>query len=271
MDIRIVNICNNDCIYCLEQSYRKKEKFLDKNKILKKILDSNKKNITFYWGNPFLHPDFYEIVSYLRKNKIDSIWVLTNTYWLTNNILEDKLINYFWIYFNSFNEKIHNLICNWWISLEELINNIIRIKKSKIELKIIININKQNIKTIARDIIILRKKFSITKFEFINYFPFDRPYDIYKDLLFYNIEEEKDNIEKIFKVIKKLNLDVLFFKFPKNFFISNPEFYNYKSWILKQIWEEDIERLKDNPPFCSIEKRCKYCFIQDNCEYINNK
>jgi molybdenum cofactor biosynthesis enzyme MoaA len=49
MDLRIVNTCNSNCAYCLEQSLRKKEKFLDKYIIfdlLKK--EENKKILNFF-------------------------------------------------------------------------------------------------------------------------------------------------------------------------------------------------------------------------------
>jgi hypothetical protein len=54
-------------------------------------------------------------------------------------------------------------------------------------------------------------------------------------------------------------------KFPKAFFWKNLEYYNFKRWILEQIWDEDKERLKIENPFCLAENRCKYCFITDVC------
>jgi pyruvate formate-lyase activating enzyme-like uncharacterized protein len=37
MDIRITNSCNNNCLYCLEQSYRNKDKFINKKDIFLEI------------------------------------------------------------------------------------------------------------------------------------------------------------------------------------------------------------------------------------------
>jgi molybdenum cofactor biosynthesis enzyme MoaA len=49
MDLRIVNTCNNDCLYCLEQSYRTKGKYINKEEIFKDILNNfADKIITFY-------------------------------------------------------------------------------------------------------------------------------------------------------------------------------------------------------------------------------
>jgi pyruvate formate-lyase activating enzyme-like uncharacterized protein len=50
MDLRIVNNCNNDCLYCLEQSLRKKEKYIDKDYICNLLLNENDKNILTFYG-----------------------------------------------------------------------------------------------------------------------------------------------------------------------------------------------------------------------------
>ena len=83
MDLRIVNTCNNDCLYCLEGSLRKKEKFISTQEIFQKISEeTNKDNITFFWGNPLLHPDFLKIVEFSQSQGFDSIWFLTNGFWI---------------------------------------------------------------------------------------------------------------------------------------------------------------------------------------------
>jgi uncharacterized protein with von Willebrand factor type A (vWA) domain len=84
-------------------------------------------------------------------------------------------------------------------------------------------------------------------------------------MLEYNIETERKNIDKLFLVIENKWLNARFIKFEKNFFGKNLKYYDFKKWILEQIWEEDRERLTTKNPFCLIENRCKACFIKDNC------
>lgn len=270
MDLRIVNTCNNDCLYCLEQSYRGKDKFINLPIIYDIIKQSNDKNITFYGWNSILHPNIIEIINFCKNIWINSIWLLTNSYWLTDNlftILLKNWLNSIWIYFNCFDKNKHELIVNWWISYNQLLKNLEFISKSWIYKKIIININNQNISDLYKDLIILRTKYGFKDFEFINYFPFDRPYNNYKNILEYDYENNREYIDKIFIIINKFNLNVNFYKFPKNFFWNFPNFYSYEKWILNQIWLEDIERLslKSGVPFCFSENRCSNCFIKDNC------
>lgn len=271
MDLRIVNTCNNNCLYCLEQSNRTKEEYLDKNRIFSFIDDKKDDEvISFYGWNPLLHPAFEEIVLYCKDNWFKHIWILTNTFSLNKSYL-DKLSNA-WLttisfYFNSFDVTIHNKIVNWWINLVEFEKNIELLKESKLNYKAIIHVNKQNIKSLYKDILVLNKKYSVKIFEFVNYFPFDRPYDEYRKLLEYDYVDNKSYINLLFITIIKLELDAKFFKFSKIFFWQFINYYDFNAWILKQIWEEDIERLKEDEPFCYYEKRCNNCFIKDNCKF----
>jgi MoaA/NifB/PqqE/SkfB family radical SAM enzyme len=273
MDIRIVNTCNNNCLYCLEQSLRKKNRYIDKQEILWLLNDNiNEKIISFYWWNPLLHPDFEEILEYCKTKWFTSIGILTNTYGLNKKNIQ--IYKWYWLttvnfYFHSFNKSKHDTIVNGWISLSQLLSNIYDISTSGLNHKVIIHINHQNIKDVFKTVYILYSKYWIHNFEFVNYFPFDRPYDKYKNLLEYDYEWNRNNIEKIFRIIIKYNLDVKFLKFSKDFFWKYTMYYDYKNWVINQIWEEDIERL-NILPFCYHENRCSHCFIKDNCKYFNS-
>lgn len=271
MDLRIVNICNNDCLYCLESSLRKKEKFISKDELFLLILKNSKRdNITFYWWNPLLHPDILKIINFCKRNGYISIWILSNSNWINNVFLKqlmEEWLNSFWFYFNSFNNNSHNIVTWWWIKLNILLNNIKFISLIGVNIKIIIHVNNLNIAFLYKYIVILNKKYWIYDFDFVNYFPFDKPY-IYKSILEYSIIDNKKEIIYLFWIINMLKLNVNFLKFSKDFFINNVKFYNHKNWIINQIWEEDLDRLSwKNKPFCLIEKRCINCFIKDNCKF----
>ncbi len=269
-DLRIVNTCSNNCLYCLEQSYRKKQKFIDKQYIFDLLSKSNTwTNINFYWWNPLLHPYLIEIIKFSRT-KFENIWLLTNTFWLNKNFLDELInswLNSIWVYFNSFSKHKHKLI-NWnWISLKELLDNIKLLKNNPIFYKIIIHINNQNIDELYRDILILNTKFWVKNIEFINYFPFDRPYQN-KKILEYSFSKNRQNIDNIFKIIEKFNIKVKFIKFDKKFFWKYFKYYDFDNWIVSQIWEEDFKRLSwKKTPFCYTEQRCDNCFIKDNCRF----
>lgn len=272
MDIRIVNTCNNKCLYCLEQWFRKRKKFIDTQTVFDLIKNNRKtwdKIMMFYGGNSLLHPDLYEIIDYCRSVWFTSIWIITNWFWLNQekiNVLISKWITSIWIYFNSFNEEKHNQISWWGISLNQLINIYREISTKNIYTKLIININNLNIVSLYNDIIILNKKFWFKYFELINYFPFSIAYKS-KNILWFSYDENRKNIDKLLSNIDNINIWVEFYKFDKAFFWKFEKFYNFERWILWQIGEEDVKRLEKDKPYCLIQKRCKYCFIKDNCKF----
>ncbi len=74
--------CNYNCSYCWAEIHNKVEKFIDINIIIKTIDSllewSSKKEIRFNFGGgePTLHPNFIDILSYLQKN---NQWVLVTS------------------------------------------------------------------------------------------------------------------------------------------------------------------------------------------------
>ncbi len=271
MDIRIVNTCNNNCLYCLESALRNKDKFIDKNIIFWIILSNNdRENITFYWWNPILHPDLEEIISFCKKYWYKSIWLLTNSYWISIKKLDDYInfwLTTIWIYFNSFSKENHEKV-NWnGITYFELLNNIQLVSSRNINMKLIIHINNLNLSSTYRDVYILNKKFWINNIDFVNYFPFDKPYEN-RNNLEYSLHENKRYILLLFSVLKKTNIKFNFLKFSKDFFFWNFEYYNFNIWIKKQIWKEDYFVLNSEiEPFCFIENRCNNCFLKDVCKF----
>ncbi len=230
MDLRIVNTCNNNCLYCLEQSLREEKKYID-FKVIESILEkSEEKNLTFYWWNPILHPNLLEIIHCAKKNNFENIWILSNTWSISEEYLNKLIqsgVNNFGIYFYSFQKNIHDIYSGNNLELTQLLKNITLISQKNIFCKIIIHVNNSNIDTLWRDIEILNSKFWINHFEFINYLIEDRAKK-YEKLLQYKISEKAEKIEILFHSIKKLNLDVKFIRFNKEFFFENTEFISQK-------------------------------------------
>ena len=230
MDIRIVNTCNNNCLYCLEQSLREEKKYIDLKSIENLLQNSDEQNLTFYWWNPLLHPDLIKIIQSAKKNNFENIWILSNTGSISEKYLDELIsagLNNFGIYFYSFQKNIHDIYSGNNLELTQLLKNITYISQKNIFCKIIIHVNNSNIDTLGRDIEILHSKFWITHFEFINYLIEDRAKK-YEKLLQYKISQKADKIEMLFHSIKKLNLDVKFIRFNKEFFSHNTQFISQK-------------------------------------------
>lgn len=216
MDLRIVNTCNNDCLFCLEQAYRKKIKFIKKEKIFEILeQEENKEILCFYGWNPLLHPDLKEIIIFARSIWFKNISLLTNTFWVEENFL--KNLKNAWLtgisfYFNSFLEEKQKFLTNSQNSVKNLLKNILLLKKNNFNIKCIIHLNNQNIEEIPRNILILNKNFWIKNFEFVKYYIVSRAKN-FREFLEFEKEKEKIFFEKIEKISKKLNLQISFKKF----------------------------------------------------------
>lgn len=270
MDIRITNSCNNNCLYCLEQSYRTQEPFitLQALRLLLEKKERNDTSLTFYGGNPLLHPKLREIITIAQEQGFLSINILSNTFGI-ENILSNhssKLEGiHFGFYFHSFHETRHATITNGGVSLKSLLTNISHIRACWYSLKAIIHVNKQNIRTLPKDIVLLAKRFSIQQIEFINYFPFDRAYQQYHELLRYTVEDERRYIDTLFRILQKTKISARFIKFEKQFFWDFLSYYNLEEWILWQMCHDDKNRIKDSSPSCKSPPRCQSCYIKDIC------
>lgn len=271
MDLRIVNTCNNHCLYCLEWSLRSKEKYLDKTEIFQKIMQTESvDNITFYGWNSLLHPDLSEIVLFSKNFWFQNIWLLSNGFWINESLLAKLTkcwLNTFGIYFHSFHQKSHEIITGKGIPYDTLLENLELLGKYIPHIRVIIHINGLNISRLKTDILILIRKYGLRDFDFVNYYPFDRPYT-YREILAYDIDKKRGDIDAFLSLLSHEGVRAHFVKFARDFFGNYGQFYDYHSWILAQIWEEDIERLGwESPPICYHEKKCKDCFLRDYCQY----
>lgn len=50
MDIRIVNTCNSDCLYCLEQDLREKQKYIPYEEICLALENETQREILSFYG-----------------------------------------------------------------------------------------------------------------------------------------------------------------------------------------------------------------------------
>lgn len=206
MDLRIVNTCNNDCLYCLEQDLRKDEKYRSFTDICKDLdVEENREVLCFYGWNPLLHPKLKDILKYAQKIWYKNISLLSNTHgldaWLAQELKEVGL-NTIQFYFHSFDEKTHDAIVQKGITLKELLSNMKLIHTLWMQHTAIIHVNAQNINSLLKDIKALHKYFSLNSFELINYYPVSRAYEKYDSLLRY--EEDMTKIKMIQKFVDEI-------------------------------------------------------------------
>jgi len=221
MDLRIVNTCDSDCMYCLEQSLRKKQKFISRKEVF--LLLQQYRNQTpddtilaFYWWNPLMHPDLMALISDATKLWFKSISLLTNTQWITQNYLASLISHWLtWIsfYFHSLESEIHDMIVQDGISLEDLYKNISLIQKSGLSSTCIIHVHQQNIQKLYKIVAELYVKYSVRNFEFIRVRLHSRAINKFREQLEIITTNEEKDLENLQKILHKLPLHYTFTHF----------------------------------------------------------
>lgn len=268
-DLRIANTCDSDCLYCLEQSYRALPKFVPSAEALAAARAfGDRQNITFYGGNPLLHPELEKIVAGCREAGYASVGLLTNSRGLSAARLEALRgagLSDLGAYFHTFDAARHDAVVNGGIALPELLANLALAARSGVGLKCVLHVNALSLPGLHETAVRLALEYGVRRMEFVNWFPFDRPWDAHRAKLAYGAADAARVAPKLFSALKKTGVSARFSKFPRAFFTGGGEaWYDRKSGVLDQVGPEDRERLAGpGAPSCVSPERCGQCFLRD--------
>lgn len=177
ISLMITSVCNNNCKMCFEKKSLNKNKnlpFLEK-KIIKKLISQIKKRKTLIFitgGEPFLHPNIWQILK-LFKNKNIFVSICTNgTCLKTKDIKKLSKTQLSSIMFSIHGtKKTHDKITNNKGSFNKIIKNIKQIKEeTKIPVFVNYAILPNNITDMLKTIKICEKlKVNAIRFQHLNF------------------------------------------------------------------------------------------------------
>lgn len=136
VQMEVSSNCNASCFYCPLTAYKGKvnKQFIDVS-IIENLIPQLRKNAYIHlqgWGEPFMHPDFFQIVKLLKENNF-RIGTTTNGMLLNDSDLEeivDLQVDYIAFSTAGFT-PVENNFLRRGTSLEKIIELIIKIKKIK--------------------------------------------------------------------------------------------------------------------------------------------
>lgn len=153
--IKITDICNAKCKFCIEQNCEKDEKPLKALENIDKMLSEMEKNNCLYsvsvtGGEPTLFPKFKELCNILKKHNIQFLTMNTNGFNLKKYVNEiDGLFHFVNISRHSCKDEINNIIFNSKVlSIKELENIKKLYKKTKFRIQCVIGNEINNINDI---------------------------------------------------------------------------------------------------------------------------
>lgn len=284
--VRIANICNNKCIFCLD-SNAQNGTFPSEAKIKKQILDWYKKwyenRIIISGWEASVSPKFIEYIKFAKTNWYDRVQTITNGLkywnkefvdWVINAWLEEITFSFHW-----HNSKLHDyLVWTPW-SFEKALNWLIYIKKTypNIILNVDIVVNKINVSFLPQ-IIKFFIRLWILEFDILQIIPFGRAFDENKNKLFYNIWENIKYLKEAWKLSRIPNMYMWTNRFEAQAFewfedlIQDPRKIKHEvMWEWRKYFESFVKIKNWRKPYCFWEK-CNYCFLNQYCkDYIKNK
>ena len=105
IDVSITNCCNLSCVHCcVDASSKQYDSYIPKEKLYEIIDVCEKldvKLLTISGGEPMMHPDFFEIIKYIKMNYNGSRALMTN-----GMLINENNVDYLVDVFNTFDISI---------------------------------------------------------------------------------------------------------------------------------------------------------------------
>ncbi len=287
MKIYLKGKCNNDCLFC-RVSKRRNSSFSQIKKQIESF--SNKDRIVFTGVEPTIRKDIFELLSLVRKRKIEIVQLNTNGRKLADEKFTKELIkagvNYFKIPLHGPDAQLHDRITQKEGSFEEVIRgirNLVRLgQKDNIVLSVAVN--RLNYKYLVR-ILRLANQLGLKKAQ-LNITKTDSkklivPLEILAD----HISQARYRLFFDF-LIKVKNIPYCLIPEPESLFLENGKSKDYQylkkcegckynkvcPGILKSyVSSSDLSRIKAFPDLpveimLEVESRCNF-----NCQFCFNR
>ena len=160
INIHITDRCNLKCTYCYSNFYKRKTKDISKEAIFKIVDDFlalGVIEVSLIGGEPFLHPDFYEIVKYVKSKGLFCSAV-TNGYFVDDMIEAVKMLDMVCISLDGPQEI--NDITRGRGSYEKVIEAIKTLKRNNVNTSIRATLQKHNV-SYLNEIVAIAEKYDI--------------------------------------------------------------------------------------------------------------
>jgi MoaA/NifB/PqqE/SkfB family radical SAM enzyme len=178
LSLEITQKCNNHCIFCYSESHRNCNNELSFDKIKEIIDDAVKlgvKRINLSGGEPFLHPNIYEIMNYIKSKTKAKLHIYTS-----GNCEIDSYISADVITFDipSIMRIIYDRMCDCeWNVIHKVLDNLQYLSNIKKHVEVITILTQLNFSDLAPSFSILFRKYGVKKINVIKLVKQGRAYD----------------------------------------------------------------------------------------------
>ena len=278
VELRITNQCNNNCMFCLEQSLRREKEISNKEieLLIKNGYKNNENNeLLIRGGNAILNKKLINFITLSREIGYSKVRIIFNGNFQNSSISRSELLSSgltdVTLLLHSHISPVHNFLTQNNESFNELS---ISLKQflGKLNVKICVYVNGANIdhlKTITKKII----NIGVKSIDYLNFLPVERGYEKYKDKLLYNIGSKQKVFKEVFRILKDNSIMSWWNRFPEYIFEDYEHLIPAKDNILKEITGDEYQMFekclsKRVKPEC--HGRCTNCFLNSFCCQLSN-
>ncbi len=284
--VRIAAACNEKCLFCLDADAQN-GKLIEDEKIRKDMMIWFKtgmyNRIIISGGEASIHPKFPEYIKYAKELWYNRIQTVTNGNryadpnfldWVIQAGLQEITFS-----IHGHTKEIHDYLTATPGSFDKALRAIITIRKKypQIILNIDIVVNKKNVRFLPK-IVKLFMKLGIFEFDILQIIPFGRGFSEYKDVLFYNIEDELASLHETWKLSRYPGMYMWTNRFPVEAFewyedlIQDPRKIKSETMGEAYMMFDDFIRSQGiKKPIC-FGDQCDVCFLKQYCHgYLSSR
>jgi len=273
--LRLVNICNNNCIFCLDKG-NQNGTVKNMREIVKEMRKGRKEKavkLILSGGEATLHPKLLEIIKKGKLLGYSEIQIITNgRMFYYKNFLEKAIKNgltetTFSIHGHT--KKLYETQSGVKNSFEQALKgllNALSFKNLIVNIDIVINkINYLYLEKTLRFFI----KLGVTEFDLLQVMPFGNAW-INRNKVLYNIEKAAPYLKKAFALQKEFpNIYIWTNRFPPQYLEGFEDLIQHPIKLYdelrgrKKMFEDFLEK---NILMKCYGKQCQYCFIKNFCQ-----
>lgn len=271
--IRLTHICNNDCVFCLDQK-NQNGKVIEYAVILEQLRKGRKEKyerVVLSGGEPTLHPKLKEVIRAAKGMGYAHVQIITNGRMLAYPKFAKELKD----------AGLDEITFSMHAHTKELLEKITRIKgshiqamsglKNALENKFIVSvdivINRTNYKYL-REIMEFFIRFGITEFDLLYLIPFGSAWENWKEVI-YSQKSGAKYLEKALELDKDPNVFIWTNRLPARLLEGHEDLIQTPVKLKDDLagMQEMFERyVKEDEMMSCRGKRCRSCVMHDFCD-----
>ncbi|MGE0789835.1 MAG: radical SAM protein [Sandaracinaceae bacterium] len=278
--VRLTFDCNNKCVFCLDSLAHDGE-MRDPDEVKRQILDGRKKGATrliLSGGEPTIHPRYVDFIRLGRLAGYRRIQTVTNGRLFAYQEFLDKCLaaglHEITFSLHGPNERIHDALVG---VKGAFVQESAGLRRALDDGRPIVNvdivINRGNVRVLP-EMLETFYAWGVREFDLLQVVPFGSAFKEGRDILFYDLEEYADKIAYALEFSTRPDVHVWFNRFPPphlegfEHLIQDPYKLNDE---VRGRKEEFQKQLKTGVPLeCREPDRCKYCYLQQLCDVLED-